>query len=306
MGRFVRLNYDELRTIIKMFRDEGEDIIQLHTALRDRVRDLHKDWEGEGAKKFFGEMENELLPALSRLSKALFFTQDTLQKITKIIQDSDEDTKRFFNGDFNTEGFPAGRQTPSMDFGNMMGSGLTEGANAAISGGVPFAISGGVPIPFPNVGDVGAQPGPPEAPAAGQAQGAAAGAGVAAHQGAGAGGGGGGGAGGQAGQGLQGGLGSMGGGVGGAAGGSGGSAAGGGAAGGGAQAPDHIYEGSAGGGAGGAAQTAQGGAGAGGGAAQGASGGEGAAAAGGAGVAGTAAAGGAGKALKGRVTKKKK
>ena len=58
-----------LRTIIKKFRDEGEDIVQLHAAMRDRVRDLHKDWEGEGSKKFFGEMENELLPALSRLPK---------------------------------------------------------------------------------------------------------------------------------------------------------------------------------------------------------------------------------------------
>jgi WXG100 family type VII secretion target len=284
MGRFVRLNYDELRTIVNNFRDEGEDIIQLHAALRDRVRDLHKDWEGEGSEKFFGEMENELLPALSRLSKALFFAQDTLQRITKIIQESDEDTKGFFKGDF---------------------ANLSPGALGML-GPEAGGMGGGVPIPYPNVGDVGAQPGPPEAPAAGQAQGAAAGAGVAAQQGAGAGGGGGGGAGGQAGQGLQGGLGSMGGGVGGAVGGSGGSAAGGGAAGGGAQAPDHVFGGSAGGGAGGAAQTAQGGAGAGGGAAQGASGGEGAAAAGGAGVAGTAAAGGAGKALKGRVTKKKK
>ncbi len=100
MGRVVKMNYDDLRTIIKKFRDEGEDIVQLHAAMRDKVRDLHKDWEGESSEKFFKEMENEVLPAVSRLSKALFFAQDTLQKITKIIQDSDEDTKGFFKGDF--------------------------------------------------------------------------------------------------------------------------------------------------------------------------------------------------------------
>src|SRR5512137_2899954 len=100
MGRFVILDYDELRSISRRIRDEGEDIAQLQVKMCDRVRDLHKDWEGEGAQKFFTEMDHELLPALSRLSKALFFAQDTLQRITKVIQDHDEDTKGFFKGDF--------------------------------------------------------------------------------------------------------------------------------------------------------------------------------------------------------------
>ena len=100
MGRKVQLNYDELRGIVKNFRDEGEDIAQLQVKTRDRVRDLHKDWEGEGSEKFFKEMEGDLLPAVSRLSKALFFAQDTLQRITKIIHDHDEDTKGFFKVDF--------------------------------------------------------------------------------------------------------------------------------------------------------------------------------------------------------------
>jgi WXG100 family type VII secretion target len=100
MGHVVRLNYDDLRGIIHKFRDEGEDIVQLHTALRDKVRDLHKDWQGEAADDFFAEMEVVVLPAVSRLSKALFHAQDVLQKITKTIQDFDEDTKGFFKGDF--------------------------------------------------------------------------------------------------------------------------------------------------------------------------------------------------------------
>ena len=100
MGRVVKLNYDELRTIIHKFRDEGEDIVQLHASLRDRVRDLHKDWQGEAADDFFAEMEIVVLPAVSRLSKALFHAQDVLQKITKTIQEYDEDTKGFFQGDF--------------------------------------------------------------------------------------------------------------------------------------------------------------------------------------------------------------
>jgi WXG100 family type VII secretion target len=104
MARRVQLRYDELRAMVKQFRDEGEDIAKLQVKTLDRVRDLHKDWEGEGSEKFSKEMENDLLPALSRLSKALFFAQDTLQRIIKIIHDHDEDTKGFFRGDFTHTG----------------------------------------------------------------------------------------------------------------------------------------------------------------------------------------------------------
>ncbi len=47
MGSKVQLNYDELRTDVKKFRNEGEDIVNLNSCLRDRVHDLHKDWVGE-------------------------------------------------------------------------------------------------------------------------------------------------------------------------------------------------------------------------------------------------------------------
>lgn len=101
MGRLVRLDYDDLKNISHRLRDEGEDIAQLQGKIRDRTRDLHKDWEGEGAQKFFTEMDNDLLPALSRLSTALFFAQDTLRRIVQLIHDHDEDTKGFFKGDFS-------------------------------------------------------------------------------------------------------------------------------------------------------------------------------------------------------------
>lgn len=100
MGRLVRLDYEQLKSISHRLRDEGEAIAQLQEKIGERVRDLHQDWEGEGAQEFFTEMDNELLPALSRLSRALFFTQDTLQRIIKLIHDHDEDTKGFFKGDF--------------------------------------------------------------------------------------------------------------------------------------------------------------------------------------------------------------
>jgi WXG100 family type VII secretion target len=92
----LQLNYDELTSIAKQFKDQGEDIARLHAQTRQRVRDLYKEWEGEAAEKFFDEMETLLLPAVQRLAQALFLTQDTTGEIMKIIREADEDTVGFF------------------------------------------------------------------------------------------------------------------------------------------------------------------------------------------------------------------
>lgn len=101
MAKFVQLNYDELTTLVKKFKEGGEDYTRLHSNLRQRVQDLHKDWIGEGAEKFFEEMEIELLPALLRLTQALFFSQDVLTKIMKVFNEKDMETVGFFKGDFS-------------------------------------------------------------------------------------------------------------------------------------------------------------------------------------------------------------
>jgi len=129
MAKIVQLNYDELTTLVKKFKESGEDYTRLHSNLRQRVQDLHKDWIGEGADKFFEEMEIELLPALERLAQALFFSQDVLHKIMKVFNEKDLETAGFFKGDFsnfinsgigglggNLGGLPGGLD-PADDFG---------------------------------------------------------------------------------------------------------------------------------------------------------------------------------------------
>ena len=139
MGRKVQLNYDELRTVVGKFRNEGEDIVQMHSTMRDRVHDLHKDWVGEGADKFINEMENDLLPALSRLASALFYAQDVLHKIIKTIQAFDEDTAGYFKVDFD--------QVNPINLGAFLagaglGAGIGSMAGGSLSGGLSGAESG--------------------------------------------------------------------------------------------------------------------------------------------------------------------
>ncbi len=104
-----QLNYDEMTAIAKKFKDEGEDIARLHATTRQKVRDLFKDWVGEGADKFFDEMETKLLPAVQRLSQALFHSQDATNEIMKIIQSADEETVGFFRNQLSGDDFGASR-----------------------------------------------------------------------------------------------------------------------------------------------------------------------------------------------------
>jgi WXG100 family type VII secretion target len=104
---FFQLHYDQLVSIAKKFKDEGEDIAQLHSITRQRVRDLHKEWIGDAADKFFDEMETELLPAVQRLAQALFLTQDVTGDIMKIIQDADEETAGYFRNQLSGDDFGA-------------------------------------------------------------------------------------------------------------------------------------------------------------------------------------------------------
>jgi WXG100 family type VII secretion target len=91
-----QLNYDLLEPIAKKLKDEGEEMLKLHSSTRQRVQDIRKEWIGEAAKKFIEEMESELLPALQRLAQALLHSQDVTNEIMKIIQDADDESASYF------------------------------------------------------------------------------------------------------------------------------------------------------------------------------------------------------------------
>ena len=98
MARVRKLNYDDMSNIVKMFRSEAQDIDGLLKQTKGKVESLHNNqWVGQGADKFFGEMEQSVLPAVGRLVGALGHAGDVAQKIADTIRQFDEETKSFFN-----------------------------------------------------------------------------------------------------------------------------------------------------------------------------------------------------------------
>jgi WXG100 family type VII secretion target len=98
MARIRKLNYDDMSNIVKRFRSEAQDIDGLLKQTKGKVESLHNNqWVGQGADKFFGEMEQSVLPAVGRLVGALGHAGDVAQKIADTIRRFDEETKSFFN-----------------------------------------------------------------------------------------------------------------------------------------------------------------------------------------------------------------
>jgi WXG100 family type VII secretion target len=314
MPDYSQVNYDETTSMAKAFHGEGEDITQLYSATRQRVQALRKDWVGEAAEFFFEEMETELLPALQRLAGAVFFAEEILNKIVKLIHEADEETATYFTtgldvnnlGMFAAAGVAgglAGSVMNASDFGAqkfeealssegenqpVSGEPGSESADASQPGNEPGAASGASETPPPSQPEQEAaseETVETETPTA--------------ETGSAGGGGGGGGGGGEGSQGMQGDLKGLGTGLGGQA-----EQAGpaGGSAGGGAQSmPDHVYGAPAGDSSGASAPSAPAGGAA---APQGQSSGGTGSVAGAAGVVGGAAAvGGAAKVLKGKKNK---
>lgn len=98
MARIRKLHYDDMSNIVKRFRSEAQEIDGLLKQTKGKVESLHNNqWVGQGADKFFGEMEQSVLPAVGRLVGALGHAGDVAQKIADTIRRFDEETKSFFN-----------------------------------------------------------------------------------------------------------------------------------------------------------------------------------------------------------------
>ncbi len=98
MAGTTQVNYDDMNGIIKSMKNEEEQIMNLLKTTKSKVESLHNNqWVGQAADNFFNEMEQTVLPALSRLARALGVGADVAQQIINIIRQADEETQSFFN-----------------------------------------------------------------------------------------------------------------------------------------------------------------------------------------------------------------
>jgi WXG100 family type VII secretion target len=97
MAERVECNYDEMQAIAKQLETEAEAINQVLTQTQGKAEGLHGDgWIGRGADQFFSEMQDLILPALTRLVSSLQQAATATTQISNIFKEAEEEAQNSF------------------------------------------------------------------------------------------------------------------------------------------------------------------------------------------------------------------
>lgn len=96
----IRGDYDGLKKMAQLFARESSESQKMLRTIKRQVGTLQGgEWIGQGATKFYREMEGAVMPSLTRLVRALDLASRTTLKILQIMQQAEEDAARILRGD---------------------------------------------------------------------------------------------------------------------------------------------------------------------------------------------------------------
>lgn len=96
----IRGHYDELNRMSRMFSREASQLSGMLRRLKRQIGTLQGgEWVGKGAQAFYREMENDVLPSLTRLEKAMEAGSRTTTAILNVLRNAEEDAARLLRGD---------------------------------------------------------------------------------------------------------------------------------------------------------------------------------------------------------------
>jgi WXG100 family type VII secretion target len=129
----IQVNYDALERIQREFSRCAEESARIHQSLKNGTgRLVGSKWEGEAARKFFSEMDEDVLPAFDRLSKALTGCEEVTASLIQEFRQAEEEAAALFRKDGDSGGTPgSGGGDPGTGTGGSTGSGGTTGTGGS-------------------------------------------------------------------------------------------------------------------------------------------------------------------------------
>lgn len=99
MPNVIQANYANLESLVKTVDSHGDSTSSLHNQISRMVDRLQNGaWIGAGANAFYGEMEQDVFPALKRLIGAFDSASSALPRIIKTFRDAEEEARKLFEG----------------------------------------------------------------------------------------------------------------------------------------------------------------------------------------------------------------
>ena len=94
----VRSDYEQLKTSAQSFSSQAEAIDKMNHDVHSAMETLvGGDWIGEGARKFFAEMNDSVLPTLKRLQAALAEASRKTTQISNIMKEAEDQSSSIFH-----------------------------------------------------------------------------------------------------------------------------------------------------------------------------------------------------------------
>ncbi|MCB9453082.1 MAG: WXG100 family type VII secretion target [Anaerolineaceae bacterium] len=98
MADKIEINYELMTTIKTKFSDKAEQVNQLKQSLQAQIDNLRQGgWIGQGANAFYGEMDQLLMPSLTRLQQALVMAEENTATIATEFQAAEDEAQTFVN-----------------------------------------------------------------------------------------------------------------------------------------------------------------------------------------------------------------
>ena len=143
----IQVEYDTLESIAARFDRASDRSDALWGRLQGCANQLRQSWQGAAAIYFFTEMEDDVLPALSRLGGALSDAAKTAREIGRTMRAAEEEAAALFKGEFS--GTPK-RGNRSLSDSMQLGGPPEPDATATPAPLVPTpTLAPPVPIPTP-------------------------------------------------------------------------------------------------------------------------------------------------------------
>lgn len=93
----VQVDHDQMKSVSQRFNDQSEQVRAQYSKINHQVDVLKNGaWIGPNADEYVKIMEQNLLPAVQRLQKALETASETTKQVAKIMHDADEENKGLF------------------------------------------------------------------------------------------------------------------------------------------------------------------------------------------------------------------
>jgi WXG100 family type VII secretion target len=135
----VRSDYDALLRVAQSFGQHASNTSQSLQRLRSQLDVLQGgDWIGLGAQAFYKEMNADIIPTLTRLTRALETSSQVVQQINQIMKTAEDEAARHLRGEASGRNGAGAPGTPGAP-----GAGGSGGAGGGAGGGGAGDASGG-------------------------------------------------------------------------------------------------------------------------------------------------------------------